>query len=94
MSERHSAPRTARAFRPEIVDAEANPDLYGLRRSGRAPQRVSVRAARLTQYVAPDDGDDDDDDGEHEEEDEPADEIEADVPSSSSSSDISNPSSF
>ena len=28
------APRgVARAFRPEILDAEANPDLYGLRRS-------------------------------------------------------------
>ena len=50
MSERQAAPRpVGRAFRPEIMDAEANPDLYGLRRSGRAPTRKS--------YVAEDDDD-------------------------------------
>ncbi|WFD22226.1 DNA helicase [Malassezia equina] len=37
-----SGPRVGRAFRPEIMDAEANPDLYGLRRSA------------LTQYVTDD----------------------------------------
>lgn len=50
MLERQAAPRpVGRAFRPEIMDAEANPDLYGLRRSGRAPTRKS--------YVTEDDDD-------------------------------------
>ena len=38
------------------MDAEANPDLYGLRRSGRAPTRKS--------YVAEDDDDADEDEDE------------------------------
>ena len=44
------------------MDAEANPDLYGLRRSGRAPTRKS--------YVAEDDDDADEDEDEDEEEEE------------------------
>ncbi|KAL4402912.1 ATP-dependent DNA helicase Hrp3 [Malassezia pachydermatis] len=54
--------RVGRAFRQEILEAEANPDLYGLRRSGRAPARRS--------YVTDDISDDDEDDNVPQEEDE------------------------
>ena len=64
-------PESRRHHRPELADAEANPDLYGLRRSGRAPARRTyaidasddeARAERASASAASDDEEADEDD--------------------------------
>ncbi|WFD32163.1 DNA helicase [Malassezia sp. CBS 17886] len=54
----HAAAHTAyRMRRTEFVEAEANPDLYGLRRSGRAPVRRAYHAESDGSEGAANDGD-------------------------------------